>query len=127
METASKERMMTVAMVGLCIVIGVMSFLAVVYYTQAANNQNQVNTQVANLQSEKTALQNQVASLNAQITSLNAQLSDLNSQVNTLTGDKQNLNTQINNLNNQITQLEQLRDLLVPKTPYAHPNGVFPR
>lgn len=120
METASKERMMTVAMVGLCIVIGVMSFLAVVYYTQAANNQNQVNTQVANLQSEKTALQNQIASLNAQ-------LSDLNSQVSALTGDNQNLTTQINGLNNQIAQLEQLIDQLGPTYLPAGPSGATPR
>lgn len=87
MEKAARDRMLPIAMIGLCVVIGVMTLLAVVYYTNANNTQTQNNTQVATLQSminqlqaDKTQLQNQVNSRDAQISDLNARINDLLAQ-----------------------------------------------
>jgi len=91
-EIASREKTVTFAVAGLCVVIGILSFLAVVYFTQAINTQDRMNSQTANLQStidelqtEKATLENQIASLQIQINNLNNQNRNLDSQVNSMT------------------------------------------
>jgi peptidoglycan hydrolase CwlO-like protein len=97
-ETVPKEKI-TFAVIGLCLVIGVMSLLSVFYYTRAADIQNQKNTQVASLQADKADLQQQVTQGNAQIT-------DLNTQLSTFSADNQALKTQVSNLNDAVNYLE---------------------
>lgn len=117
METASKEKI-TFAMIGLCLVIGVMSLLSVFYYTRAADIQNQKNAQVASLQADKTNLQQQVTQGNAQITNLNTQLSNLGANNQALETQVSNLNDAINNLQLQILQLESA------KPAAGYPSGI---
>lgn len=110
MSLASKEKMMPLAMVTLCVVIGVMSLLLVVYYANAVNNQTQSRSDIANLQTQNADLQNQ-------ITSKNSQISSLNTQLNTLSTDKQNLQGQVNQLSETVdalaSQLAQLEATMV--------------
>jgi uncharacterized protein YlxW (UPF0749 family) len=87
LEKTARDKMLPIAMIGLCVVIGVMTLVAVVYYTNASNSQTQNNTQVATLQSminqlqaDKTQLQNQINSRDAQITDSNARMNDLLTQ-----------------------------------------------
>ena len=98
MEIASREKTVTIALAGLCVVIGVLSFLAVVYFTQAANTQDRMNTQAADLQATIDQLQTEKASLQNQITSLQNQITDLNTQ-------NSNLATRLTNANNYIRDL----------------------
>jgi peptidoglycan hydrolase CwlO-like protein len=98
MTLTQKQKIMPVAMATLCIIIGVLTMLFVVYYANAINNQNQSRNQVAVLKTQNTDLNNQVSSLNTQL--------------NALTADKQNLQTQVNqlsqavdSLSNQVAQL----------------------
>jgi septal ring factor EnvC (AmiA/AmiB activator) len=103
MSLTSKEKMVPLAMVTLCVVIGVMSLLLVVYYANAVNNQNQSRSEIANLQT--------------QITSKDSQISSLNTQLNTLSTDKQNLQGQVNQLSETVdalaSQLAQLEATMV--------------
>jgi len=85
MAISSKERMITFAVIGLCVIIGVMTFMAVLYYGQANGMQSDFNTEKAYLQSSIDQLQNEKTSLEAQLSSLNAQVASLNNEVNDLT------------------------------------------
>lgn len=120
MGLASKEKMMPLVMVALCIVIGAVSLLLTVYYANSVNNQNQSRNEIANLQTQNTNLQNQIASGNSQISSLNA-------QVNTLSADKQNLQAQLNTLSGKADDLTSQLDQVyaaVPQrggAPASHP------
>lgn len=105
MAIASKERMITFAVIGLCIIIGAMAFMAFVYHGQANGIQSNFNTEKAYLQSlidqlqnEKTSLEGQLSSLNAQVASLNNQVSTLNGQVSTLTTENAKLTAQVTDL-----------------------------
>jgi septal ring factor EnvC (AmiA/AmiB activator) len=98
MSLSSKEKIMPLAMVTLCVVIGVMSLLLVVYYANAINNQNQSRSDIASLQTQNSDLQNQ-------ITTKNSQISSLNTQLNTLSTDKQNLQGQVNQLSETVDSL----------------------
>ena len=109
MAISSKERMTTLAVIGLCAIIGVMTFMTVLYYGQANGMQGDFNTEKAYLQSsidqlqnEKTSLEAQLSSLNAQVASLNNQVSTLNDQVNDLTLLNEDANTLIKRLQNII-------------------------
>jgi peptidoglycan hydrolase CwlO-like protein len=145
MDLSSKERMMTFAVVGLCVVIGVMSLLAVVYYSQANGIQGNYNsktaelqsvidqlqsdkssleTEFATVQSQRTSLQNEVTSLNTQIETLDAEIAsltadkeDLTNQVNSLTTDNDALTAQVNSLTAERDALtEQVNTLTAEKT-----------
>ncbi|HXX87761.1 MAG TPA: hypothetical protein VEH86_04870 [Candidatus Acidoferrum sp.] len=101
MTLTQKQKIIPLAMVTLCVIIGMMTILFVFYYANAINNQNQSHTQITNLQTQNTNLQNQLASSNSQISSLT-------SQVNSLTADRQSLQTQLDQLSAQITSLSSL-------------------
>lgn len=112
MEIASNPRMVVIAMVGLCAVIGVMSLLAVVYYTNAANVQSQTDAEIAALTAERNDLEQQVESRDSQISALEAQVSSLNSQVSSLNAQISSLNSQMESLNVEKTSLTgQVADL----------------
>jgi uncharacterized protein (DUF3084 family) len=99
--TVQREKM-TLAMIGLCVVIGVMALLSTVYYTHANDVQNTANA----LQTQNTNYQQQIAQQNAQISALNTQLSSLSSQNQALSTQVQSLNDQIKGLTSQISQLQ---------------------
>lgn len=110
---------MPFAMATLCVVIGVMSLLLVVYYANAVNNRNQSHNEIANLQTQNADLQNQ-------ITSKNSQISSLNTQLNTLSTDKQNLQGQVDQLSetvdvltSQLAQIEAITGVSASRGP-AH-------
>lgn len=84
MEIASKEKMVTFAMIGLCVVIGVMALLAVVYYGQATGLQNHMNTQTASLESQISDLQAENTQLHSTIGSLTSQKTALETSLATL-------------------------------------------
>lgn len=114
MELTSNPKMVMIAVVGLCAVIGMMSLLTFVYYTNAANIQNQMNTEIAALTAERNDLQQQVESgdsqisiLEAQVSSLNTQISSLNSQVTSLNAQVSSLNTELESLNAEKATLNQ--------------------
>jgi peptidoglycan hydrolase CwlO-like protein len=104
MGLASKEKV-TFSMIGLTIVVVIMSLLAVVYYTNAANVQNKANADVANLQVQNANLQNDITSRNSQISSLNAQVSSLNTQVATLSAQKDDLTQRVDSLSKMVDDL----------------------
>jgi peptidoglycan hydrolase CwlO-like protein len=91
MTLTQKQKIMPIAMATLCIIVGVLTMLFVVYYANALNNQNQSRNQVAVLQTQNT--------------NLNGQVSSLNTQLNTLTADKQTLQTQVNQLSQTVDSL----------------------
>ncbi|OGD47086.1 hypothetical protein A3K79_06795 [Candidatus Bathyarchaeota archaeon RBG_13_46_16b] len=105
MAIASKERMITFAVIGLCVIIGVMVFIAVVYQGQANGMQSNFNTEKAYLQSSIDQLQNEKTSLEGQLSSLNAQVASLNNQVSTLNGQVSTLTTENAKLTAQVTDL----------------------
>jgi len=123
MAIASKERMITFAVIGLCVIIGAMVFIAVVYQGQANGIQSNFNTEkvylqslIDQLQNEKTSLEGQLSSLNAQVASLNNQVSTLNDQVSTLTTENAKLTTQITDLTVQNeaanTRIKRLQSII---------------
>jgi peptidoglycan hydrolase CwlO-like protein len=99
--TVQKEKT-TIALIGLCLVIGVMALLSTVYYTHASDVQNTANT----LQLQNTNLQQQITQQNAQINTLGTQNQALNAQVNDLNSKIDSLNSEISSLSLQIYQLE---------------------
>jgi len=105
MAIASKERMITFAVIGLCVIIGAMVFIAVVYQGQANGMQSNFNTEKAYLQSSIDQLQNEKTSLEGQLSSLNAQVASLNNQVSTLNGQVSTLTTENAKLTAQVTDL----------------------
>ena len=104
MEIAS-EKMVTFAMIGLCVVIGVMSLLAVVYYSQATGLQTNMNTQVADLQSTIEDLQTDKAELETRVANLQTEKSQYAAQVTSLTTEKTALQNQVTALNAQVVTL----------------------
>ena len=118
MEKAARDRMLPIAMIGLCVVIGVMTLLAMVYYTNANNTQTQNTTQVATLQSMINQLQADKTQLQNQINSRDAQISDSNARINDLL-------TQNQDLSNQLDLLMRLaNEISFPLTSLPHPlNG----
>jgi chromosome segregation ATPase len=123
-ETVSKEKI-TLALIGLCFVIGAMTLLSVYYYTRAISLQNQSNTQDAQitaLQQQNTYLQQQITQRDAQIAQRDAQITSLNTQLSNLATSNQDLQTQLNylygvvdNLALRISQLES-SNLVVTNT-----------
>lgn len=105
METASKGRMATFAIVGLCIVVGVMSMLAVIYYTNATNTQNNNSIEIVTLRAQNAALEHQVESLNAQMLNLNGQLTSLNTQLTNANARNGDMQTQLNGMYDWINDL----------------------
>jgi peptidoglycan hydrolase CwlO-like protein len=110
MAIASKERIITFAIIGLCIIIGAMVFIAVVYQGQANGMQSNFNTEKAYLQSSIDQLQNEKTSLEGQLSSLNAQVASLNNQVSTLNGQVSTLITENAKLTAQVTDLKVHRN-----------------
>jgi chromosome segregation ATPase len=99
--TVQREKM-TLAMIGLCLIIGVMALLSTVYYTHANDVQNTANA----LQVQNANLQRQITQQSAQINALNTQLSSLSSQNQAFNTQVNTLNNEINSLTNQISQLQ---------------------
>ncbi len=114
MEITSKEKMITFAMIGLCAVIGVMSFLSVVYYGQA----NGMNSQTAHLQSLVDQLQAEKADSENQINSLNAQVANLTDRLATLTKENSKLTSKLNKLMDQMHALTGGVDRIEAKFDY---------
>jgi peptidoglycan hydrolase CwlO-like protein len=102
--TIQKEKT-TLALIGLCLVVGLMVLLSSVYYTRANDVQNTSNAQIAVLQSEKTNLQQQVTQQNAQINTLNTHLSSLGAENQALSAKVDSLNNEIDSLNNGMQSL----------------------
>lgn len=110
MAIASKERMITFAVIGLCVIIGAMAFIAVVYQGQANGMQSNFNTEKTYLQSSIDQLQNEKTSLEGQLSSLNAQVATLNNQVSTSNGQVSTFTTENAKLAAQVTDLTGQRD-----------------
>ena len=102
---ASRQRTTSLVTATLCIAIGVMAMLFVVYYANAINNQNQSSNQLASLQTQNSDLQNQIASRDSQISSLNTEVSSLSGQLNTLSAQNQGLQAQVNQLSQTVDAL----------------------
>ena len=107
MGTVQKEKI-TLALIGLCLVIGLMVLLSAVYYTRASSIQNTSNAQIAALQTEKTSLQQQITQQNAQINTMSTQLSSLGTENQALKTQVDSLNNEINSLTIQISQLQSM-------------------
>ncbi len=105
MELSSKERYMTFMIIGMCAFIGVMSLLAVVYYSQATSTNATMNTQTAQLQTTIDQLQEERDTLQAQVTSLQNDKATLQNQVGTLQGQTATLQEQITTLQDDNAEL----------------------
>jgi len=107
MTESTNTKTITLALVGLCAVVGIMSLIAVVNYTSATNAQNQANIQTAYLQSLVNKLQADKATLQDQVNSQATQISDLQGQLTSLTQDNADLTMQKDILTSSMSYFER--------------------